>query len=68
VSADRRHRGRGRAAVLGAIVGVVVIIFAVMLGVSQCAPNDSDSGDEPGHGTAVEQVVGVGLSLGQGVG
>ncbi|KQS65875.1 hypothetical protein [Modestobacter sp. Leaf380] len=61
---SEEQRGRvprkvGRTYVLGAIVIAIVIVFSVLLGVSQCAPNDPDSGDDPGQGNAVEQLVGV---------
>jgi hypothetical protein len=49
---------RGRALFLGTFVGLIVLVFAIILLVSQCAPEDDDEGgddDATGVTVVVEQ-------------
>jgi hypothetical protein len=44
----RSGQKRGRALVPATIIGIIVVVFAVILGVSQCAaPNDQNEGAGP---------------------
>ncbi|SFT95094.1 hypothetical protein SAMN05660657_04157 [Geodermatophilus amargosae] len=50
---------RGRAVLLGTFAGLIVLVFAIILLVSQCAPEDDDGDDDNagGAGPAVSVVV-----------
>ncbi|WP_369253296.1 hypothetical protein [Geodermatophilus amargosae] len=51
---------RGRAVLLGTFAGLIALVFAIILLVSQCAPEDDDEGGDDnagGAGPAVSVVV-----------
>jgi hypothetical protein len=56
----RMRPQRGRAVLLGTFAGLVVLVFAIILLVSQCAPEDDDQGGDDnatGPGPTVSVVV-----------